>query len=75
MNEKEFLAKMEEIMDLDAGILKMNSLLGDIEEWDSLSVLSLTIFVKKTLEKELTTASILEFKTIQDIYNYCYTEE
>ncbi len=75
MSEKEFLAKMEEIMDLDDGVLEMSSLLKDIDEWDSLSVLSLSIFVKKTLDKQLATATVLGFKTIKDIYNYCYMEE
>lgn len=74
MDKKEFLMKMEEIMDLDEGMLAMDSVLEDIDEWDSLSVLSLTIFVKKTLGKVLTTEKILQFKTVEDIYNYCITE-
>lgn len=74
MKEKEFLTKMEEIMDLDEGFLKMDSILEDIDEWDSLSVLSLTVFAKKTLGKELSTAMILEFKTVRDIYDCCFLE-
>lgn len=74
MDEKEFLIKMEEIMDLDEDILTMDSLLEDIDEWDSLSVLALTVYAKKTLGIELETSTIISFKTVQDIYNKCFEE-
>lgn len=74
MDEKEFLIKMEEIMDLDEDILTMDSLLEDIDEWDSLSVLALTVYAKKTLGIELETSTIISFKTVQDIYNKCFGE-
>lgn len=74
MDEKEFLVKMEEIMDLDEDILTMDSLLEDIDEWDSLSVLALTVYAKKTLGIELETSTIISFKTVQDIYNKCFGE-
>ena len=74
MDKKEFLLKMEEIMDLDEDMLTMDSVLEDIDEWDSLSVLSLTVFAKKTLGKDLTTEKVLAFKTVEDIYNYCFAE-
>lgn len=75
MEEKDFLMKMEEIMDLDENELAMDSLLEDIDEWDSLSILSLTVYVKKTLGVILDTAAILSFRTIQDVYNKCFGEE
>lgn len=74
MDEKEFLVKMEEILDLDEDILTMDSLLEDIDEWDSLSVLALTVYAKKTLGIELETSTIISFKTVQDIYNKCFGE-
>ena len=72
MSEKDFLAKMEEIMDLDEDTLTMDSLLDDIDEWDSLSVLSLTVYAKKTLGIDLETSVIISFKTINDIYIKCF---
>lgn len=74
MEEKEFLIKMEEIMDLDEDTLEMDSVLEEIEEWDSLSVLSLTVFAKNTLGKILDTSTVISFKTIRDIYNKCFGE-
>lgn len=74
MDEKEFLVKMEEIMDLDEDMLTMDSLLEDIDEWDSLSVLGLTVYAKKTLGIELGTSVIISFKTVRDIYNKCFGE-
>ena len=64
--------KMEEIMDLDEDTLTMDSLLDDIDEWDSLSVLSLTVYAKKTLGIDLETSVIISFKTINDIYIKCF---
>ena len=45
-------------------------LLEDIEEWDSLSSLSLTVEVKKKYGNNLTTEEIKTFKTVQDICDY-----
>lgn len=71
MDLKEKLEYLEEIMDYeDEGNLKADMLLEDIEEWDSLSTLSLTVDVKKKYGKNLTTEEIKAFKTVQDICDY-----
>lgn len=69
---KTFLEKMEEIMDLDEGTLSMDSKLDEFDEWDSLSALGLTVFVKQNFEKVLTTSELREFVLVSDIYKYCY---
>ena len=71
MDLKEKLEYLEEIMDYeDEGNLKADMLLEDIEEWDSLSSLSLTVEVKKKYGNNLTTEEIKTFKTVQDIFDY-----
>ena len=71
MDLKEKLEYLEEIMDYeDEGNLKADMLLEDIEEWDSLSSLSLTVEVKKKYGNNLTTEEIKTFKTVQDICDY-----
>ena len=71
MDLKEKLEYLEEIMDYeDEGNLKADMLLEDIEEWDSLSSLSLTVEVKKKYGNNLTTEEIKAFKTVQDICDY-----
>ena len=71
MDLKERLEYLEEIMDYeDEGNLSADMLLKDIEEWDSLSSLSLTVEVKKNYGVNLTTEEIMSFKKVQDICDY-----
>ncbi len=70
MELQEKLDLLEEIMDKDEGTLKLDAMLQDIEEWDSLSKLGLMAEVKRRMNCRLTTEEILEFKTVQDIIDY-----
>lgn len=65
MNEK--LAMLEEVMDLDENELSADMELADIEEWDSLSALSLIVMMKKEFGIEVTNNMIRSFITVQDI--------
>lgn len=67
MSKEEKLALLEEVMDLDEGELNEDAVLEDIEEWDSLSVLTLISEMKKKFDISLSTQQIKEFKTIADI--------
>lgn len=66
----ELLEMLEEIMDLDEGTLETTSVLEDIEEWDSLSALSLMAEAKKNFGKKLSADDINSFITVQDIIDY-----
>ena len=65
LNEK--LEILAEIMDLEEEELAVDMLLEDIEEWDSLSALALTVTMKKEFGIDLTTQMIQSFKTVSDI--------
>ena len=67
MTKEEKLAMLEEVMDLEEGALKEDAELSDIEEWDSLSVLTLISEVKKRFGMILSTQQIKEFKTVADM--------
>lgn len=67
---KELLEMLEEIMDLDEGTLETTSVLEEIEEWDSLSALSLMAEAKKSYGKKLSADEINNFVTVQDIIDY-----
>lgn len=69
MDIKEKLELLEEVMDVDEGSLSVEMSLDDIEEWDSLSALALTVEVLKRFGLKLSTDMIKEFKTVQDICN------
>ena len=67
---KELLEMLEEIMDLEAGELETTTILEDLEEWDSLSALSLMAEAKKNYGKKLSADDINGFNTVQDIIDY-----
>ncbi|CCX90505.1 putative uncharacterized protein [Succinatimonas sp. CAG:777] len=67
MDIKEKLAALEDMMELDAGTLTPETLLSDIEEWDSLSALSYVVMMKDDFGKKVTGDVVRGFKTVKDI--------
>ena len=67
MDEKLFTTKIREILDNESAT--MDSVLADIEEWDSLSIVSFVAFANSSCGKKLAPALIRECKTIRDLYN------
>lgn len=67
---KELLEILEDIMDMDEGELETTTVLGDLDEWDSLSALSLIAEAKKSYGKKLSADDINSFVTVQDIIDY-----
>lgn len=61
------LEKLEDLMDIDSGSLTPETLLSDIEEWDSLSALSYVVMMKDDFGKKISGDQIRAFKTVQDI--------
>lgn len=70
MTNEEKLAILEEVMDLDEGTLSLDSVLDDLEEWDSLSKLSLIVVAKQQFNLVLQAEIIRNFKTVKDICDY-----
>ena len=69
MSEKEKMELLEEVFDVDEGALKPDMLLDDIEEYDSMTKLSLIVMFEEQFGKKLSGAEIKEFKSVQDILN------
>lgn len=69
MSEEKIIEMLEDIMEVDEGTLKMDTILADIEEWDSLSKLSLMALAKKEFSKTLSAENIREMETVADIYH------
>ena len=70
MTIEEKIAMLEDVMDLDEGELKLDSVLAEFEEWDSLSKLSLIAMAKQDVGLVLTTDVISTFDTVKDICDY-----
>lgn len=61
---------IEEMMELEEGELKADTVLEEIDEYDSFFKLYLTTYVKKNMNRRLTVEEINNFTTIQDICDY-----
>ena len=70
MENAKKLELLEEMMELDAGTLTPETVLEDIEEWDSMAKLSLIVLIDEECGKKLASADIKTFVTIQDILNF-----
>lgn len=70
MTTEEKIAMLEDIMDLDEGELKLDSVLEDFEEWDSLSKLSLIAMAKKDFGLSINTESIRKFVLVKDVCDF-----
>lgn len=67
MTDEEKIALLEDMMDLEEGDLDLNTELSELDEWDSMSKLSLVVLAKKTFEKDLSVEDIGAFVTVSDI--------
>ncbi len=67
MTEKEKIALIEETLDLDEGTLTADTVLGDVDEYDSMAKLSLIVMMDDEFGKKLTGDVIKGFKTVGDI--------
>ena len=67
---KDFLSYVEEILELTAGILtnNNNTKLDDIEEWDSLSIMSFISFLDAELNIEIDADILLECQNPEDLF-------
>ena len=70
MINKEKIVLLEEMLELDENSLKEETMLSDIEEWDSMAILMLINLADVKFKKKLGPAIIREFKTIGDILNF-----
>lgn len=70
MTQKEKLALLEEMLELDNGSLKPETELSSIDEYDSMAKLSLIVLMDDECNKKLTGEQIREFKTVVDILNF-----
>ena len=67
MNLKQFIALCEEILELDQGILTMDTRLDDIEEWDSLTRMDLVAYCDDKFNTTLPVEIFREAEIFQDV--------
>lgn len=70
MTNEEKIALLEDMLELDNGSLKPETVLADIDEYDSMAKLSLIVLMDDEFSKKLTGEQIREFKTVQDVLDF-----
>ena len=65
-NEKK-LELLEAMLELDPGTLKPATVLEDLEEWDSVAVISFIALVDDEFDKVIKGVSVKEQKTVADL--------
>ena len=66
MNENDFLEKMKAILDNED--ITINSMLSEVEEWDSLSVAGYVAMANSTFKKTISPEQIKACVSIRDLY-------
>ncbi len=67
MTERDKLALLEEMLELDEGDLTAETLLDDVDEYDSMAKLSLIVLMEDEFDVKLTGEIIKGFETVGDI--------
>ena len=70
MDAKKKISLLEDMFEMDEGTLKPETELNAIENWDSMSKLSLIVLMDDEFGKTLKSDEIKTFNTIQDIMNF-----
>ena len=74
MNEKDFIEKLVILMDTESDI-NMESLLEEIEEWDSLSFVSFLAMASTASGEKIHPGQVLDAVTVRDLYNIALGEK
>ncbi len=70
MELKKKLALIEEALDANEGELTAETVLDDVDGWDSIAALSLIVMLDEHFGKTITGAQIKELSTVSDILAY-----
>lgn len=70
MSTEQKLEMLEDMMEMEAGELKADMQLADVEEYTSMAKLSLIVLMSDEFSKKLTNDQIKRFVTVQDILDY-----
>lgn len=66
MKRTEFLEKMQDVLQMEDE-LTFDTVLEDLDEWDSLAMMAVTAFLDKNFNLKLTFNDFKNFKTVEDI--------
>ena len=67
MTKEEFIKSLTEIMDTETE-LKLDTKLADVEEWDSLSLVSFMSFCSVNLKRPIMPEEVKTAQTVEDLF-------
>lgn len=67
MTNQEKIAMLEETWEMDEGTLTAETLLSDVDEYDSMAKLSLIVMMEDEFNVKLDSETVRGFKTVGDI--------
>lgn len=70
MENREKIAKLEEMMELEEGSLTEETLLDDVDEWDSVAAISYIALLDEEFGVSISAKEIKSFKTVADAIGY-----
>ena len=70
MNATEFIEKFCEALDMDASGLNAETEFRTLDEWDSISYLSVIAMMDEEYDIQIENADFKQLKTLGDIMNY-----
>ncbi len=69
MTRSDFLSHYEKLWEVPAGTLKRESLIEDLNDWDSLAVLNTIALMDRELDVKVTADQIAGCRTLGDVLN------
>lgn len=69
MTQEEFITELEDILSLEEGELTVNSNLKELEDWDSLAIISVIALVDKKIGKKVNVLALKECISVTDLIN------
>lgn len=69
MTRQEFIAEIEDLVEVDSGSLSEDVALADLERWDSLAVVAFIAIVDENFEFTPQPEMIKKSKTVGDLLN------
>ncbi len=70
MSTREKIAKLEDLMELDENTLQEDTILNDIDEWDSIAAISYIALLDEEFNVSISADTIKGFKTVADAISY-----
>lgn len=69
MTNDDKIRLLEEMLEVEEGSLRKETLLTDLDEWDSMAAISLIVLAKDSFSKTITGQEIKNLKSIDDVLN------